>query len=227
MFNIIAIRLPVTSLKESFEDKNKRLFSKWALVYDGFWFRLYLEPLYQHIVRIIEERKTDVLRSGGSTLDIASGTGEILKRFAEKFPQATFKGIDMTAAMVEKAKDKTVKLSNVSIDTGNASTLPFPNDSFDVVLILDALHHMLRPERVLSEVRRVLKTGGLFLLVDPAKETPLMVLFGWLFKSIEKAYTYYSQPMLQVLLKREGFIVLETTRLSLNNFVFSTVSRKV
>ena len=212
-------------MKESFEKKNQRLFGKWSRVYNGFWFRLYFEPFYRHITRAIEQRKTDALSSGGSMLDIACGTAEILTRLAGKFPEASFAGIDMTAGMVEKAKEKTQQLSNVSITHGTSEKLPFPDAFFDVVLISDALHHMARPESVVREVRRVLKNDGLFLLVDPAKETPILILFGWLFKPLEKAHQYYSQDMLQELLAHGGFVMLETTRLFFNNFIFATVKK--
>src|SRR3990167_456488 len=207
--------------KESFETKNKRLFERWSLAYDGFWFRLYFEPLSRHIMQVIEDRKKDALISGGSMLDIACGTGELLKRFAEKFPEAIFVGIDLTEGMIAKAKEKTWNLSNVSVLIGNAEKLSFCDSSFDVVLISDALHHMFAPETAVHEVRRVLKKDGLFLLVDPAKETPIMIIFGWLFKPLEKAYRYYSQAMLEELFIGGGLTVLEKTRLFLNNFMFA------
>ena len=124
--------------------------------------------------------------------------------------------------MVEKAKEKTRGLSNVSVLVGNAEKLSFHDSSFDVVLISEALHHMFAPEKVIREVRRVLKKDGLFLIVDPAQETPIMIIFGWLFKPLEKAYRYYSQTILEGLLAGGGLIVLEKTRLFLNNFIFAT-----
>ena len=126
--------------------------------------------------------------------------------------------------MVQKAREKTQHMSNVSISIGNVDRLPFPDATFDVVLISDALHHLSCPEQALHEVRRVLKKDGLFLLVDPAKETPIIVLLGWLLKPIEKAYRYYSQSMLKKLLEQEEFRVTDIERHFLNNFVFATTT---
>lgn len=208
--------------KESFEKKNQVQFKKWSRVYDGVIFRFYFNPLYRHIIHSIAQRRAGVLRSGGSMLDIACGSAEVLKRLAGNFPSAKFAGIDLTAEMVMKAKEKTRDFSNIAIAIGNAAQLPFPDSSFDVVLISEALHHIFEPEQMVREVQRVLKKDGLFLLVDPAKETPIMILFGWLFKPLEKAYKYYSQAMLCELLVGGGFIVVEKARLFMNNFVFAS-----
>lgn len=208
--------------KELFEIKNQRQFKNWSHVYDGIFFRLYFDPLYKRIIQAIGQRKAEALHSGGSMLDIACGTAEVLKRLAGNYPSGKFAGIDLTAEMVAKAKEKTRDLSNVFITIGNAARLPFPDLSFDVILISEAMHHIFEPEKMILEVNRILKKDGLFLVVDPAKETPIMVLFGWLFKPLEKAYRYYSQAMLRDLLVGGGFTVVDKVGLFMNNFIFAT-----
>ena len=58
----------------------------------------------------------------------------------------------------------------------DAAQLPFPTASFDAVLIRDLLHHVNDRVRVLSEARRVLRTGGRLTLIEPNALSPLILL---------------------------------------------------
>ena len=53
--------------------------------------------------------------------------------------------------------------SNLTFEVADATALPYKDDSFDVVLIANALHVMPEPEKALSEIDRVLKPGGILM----------------------------------------------------------------
>jgi SAM-dependent methyltransferase len=59
---------------------------------------------------------------------------------------------------------------------GDAAALPFPDRSFDAVLVRDLLHHLPRRDRALSEAHRVLKPGGRLTLIEPNARSPLVLL---------------------------------------------------
>jgi ubiquinone/menaquinone biosynthesis C-methylase UbiE len=70
--------------------------------------------------------------------------------------------------MIAKAKKKSDEfgISNVRFEVGRAEQLSFSDGYFDVVVTRLTLHHFLSPKRVVEEVRRVLKAGGLFVVAD-------------------------------------------------------------
>ncbi len=81
---------------------------------------------------------------------------------------------------------------------GTALALPFANDSFDTVLATEVLEHVFMPERMLGEIGRVLRPGGVLILSTPLHE-PLHELPYDFFR-----YTHIS---LRSLLEQSGFSV--------------------
>ena len=88
-------------------------------------------------------------------LDVACGPGLVVAAFAKVCRHAT--GIDLTPAMIEKAREHaaTLALTNVDWHIGNVLPLPFPDRSFSVVVSRFAFHHFPDPLAVLREMARV------------------------------------------------------------------------
>jgi ubiquinone/menaquinone biosynthesis C-methylase UbiE len=99
-------------------------------------------------------------------LDIATGPGYIAEALAGMAREVV--GVDLTDAMLAIAKERTGErgVANVSFRAGDAENLPFENGAFDVVVCRLALHHLLQPLQVLSEMARVCRTGGAVLVED-------------------------------------------------------------
>ncbi|MBY0560761.1 class I SAM-dependent methyltransferase [Hyphomicrobium sp.] len=112
------------------------------------------------IVELAAPQKTWV------ALDVATGAGHTAAVFAPHV--ATVIASDITDEMLkEAAKLATARgLANMSTATASAGALPFPNESFDLVCCRLAAHHFPDLEKFVAEVRRVLKKGGRFALVD-------------------------------------------------------------
>lgn len=110
------------------------------------------------------------LRKGESVLDVGCGTGTLAiaaKRIAG--PDAAVYGIDASAEMIVKAKQKARKFrAEVLFKDSLAEALPFPDAQFDLVLSTVMLHHLPRKARLqcANEIRRVLKPAGRMLAVD-------------------------------------------------------------
>lgn len=103
-----------------------------------------------------------------SLLDIACGTGRFLEQAAQAFPAMPMTGVDLSAAYVETAQVNLADRRKVRIIEGNAEALPVPDASQDVVTSI-FLYHELPEEvrrKVTAEVLRVLKPGGIYVLVD-------------------------------------------------------------
>ena len=123
---------------------------------------------YDHFMRkdaAAYERLYELLRPvvrQKAALELATGTGLIAKhivRYADHI-EAT----DASQAMIEQAKQG-VKSAKLYFSVQDMFHLPYADQSFDVVIVVNALHIVPEPEKALSEIRRVLKDDGV--LVAP------------------------------------------------------------
>jgi ubiquinone/menaquinone biosynthesis C-methylase UbiE len=104
--------------------------------------------------------------STGSVLDVACGPG-ILSAAIAKSARAVV-AFDLTPQMLKKAAQRCAGagVGNVSFREGNAAELPFADAEFDAVVTRLSVHHFDRPGRVMSEIFRVLRPGGRFVVAD-------------------------------------------------------------
>jgi ubiquinone/menaquinone biosynthesis C-methylase UbiE len=99
-------------------------------------------------------------------LDIATGGGHTALAIAPFVAQVT--ATDLTPRMLEKAREFILAqgVTNALFQVADAEQLPFSSESFDRVTCRIAPHHFPDLSRFVLEVARVLKAGGLFLLID-------------------------------------------------------------
>ncbi len=101
------------------------------------------------------------LRDGAVVLDLGCGTGEITERLAAKYPKATFVGVDLEAAHLERAAARCAAFgSRVRFEVGDALALHFADSTFDLVVCRHVLQAVPDPAAVLAEISRVLRPGG-------------------------------------------------------------------
>jgi ubiquinone/menaquinone biosynthesis C-methylase UbiE len=97
----------------------------------------------------------------GSVLDLGCGTGEIIVRLAGKFSAASFTGVDLEKSHLQRAAERCSAFGDrVTFQEGDALALPFPDQTFDLVICRHMLQAIPDAGRVLSEIRRVLRPGG-------------------------------------------------------------------
>ncbi|MEO1542802.1 MAG: class I SAM-dependent methyltransferase, partial [Pseudomonadota bacterium] len=103
-----------------------------------------------------------------SLLDIACGTGRLLRDVRRAFPAMRLAGIDLSQSYLDEAERHLGRLRRVSFARANAESLPCLDASQDIVTSV-FLFHELPPEvrrTVAKEVARVLRPGGLFVFMD-------------------------------------------------------------
>jgi SAM-dependent methyltransferase len=112
------------------------------------------------MLNLAEPNKKDLL------LDVATGTGNTALSFAPLVSRVT--GIDMSPKMLEQAKSRASdeNILNADFLEGDAENLPFPDSSFAIVTSRHAPHHFHDVSKFLSEVKRVLKPRGRFVMSD-------------------------------------------------------------
>jgi ubiquinone/menaquinone biosynthesis C-methylase UbiE len=98
-----------------------------------------------------------------SVLDIGCGNGALLQALSERIKYGA--GVDESAAILEKARQRNAAKSNLEFAKIDSPVLPFAGAKFDVVISLMSFRY-LDWDPLLAEVRRVLKPNGRFLIVD-------------------------------------------------------------
>lgn len=104
-----------------------------------------------------------------AVLDLGCAGGFMAEALDDRGARVT--GIDPASEAIAAARDHASGRS-IQYDVGVGEALPYPDGSFDAVVCVDVLEHVQDLERVLAEVSRVLRPGGLFLF-DTINRNPL------------------------------------------------------
>lgn len=113
----------------------------------------------------------DRLAPGSRVLEVAPGPGYFAVELA-KLGDYHVEGLDISKTFVEIAS-RNAKESNVEVAfrQGNASNMPFENETFDFIFCRAAFKNFSEPVRALQEMCRVLKSGGKGLLIDLRRDS--------------------------------------------------------
>jgi ubiquinone/menaquinone biosynthesis C-methylase UbiE len=113
----------------------------------------------QRIYDFMYERIPEKIRDK-EVLELATGPGLLAKHVAPAAKRMI--ATDYSDGMIAQARKGDCP-ENLSFEIADAMNLPYADDSFDAVLIANALHIVPDPEKVLSEIDRVLRPGGLLI----------------------------------------------------------------
>ena len=134
------------------------------------------------------------VRRGQHVLDLASGTGDLADRFAGLVgPEGLVVMSDINAAMLANGRNRMVDRGhggNLTYCQIDAETIPFPDNSFDLVTIAFGLRNVTHKEAALKSMYRVLKPGGRALVLEFSKPTT---------KPLAKLYDAYSFGLLPLM----------------------------
>ncbi len=132
--------------------------------------------IFVDVVHLSEVVKRSGVEKNHRVLDIATGAGFLALEFAKSAD--TVIGCDLTRNMLLKAreKEKTSGLENTGFLLSDVESLPFPDNSFDIVSCRFAFHHFPDPEKALLEMRRVCR-DRLVLVDDVSSEDVEKSLF--------------------------------------------------
>ena len=123
-----------------------------------------LAPIYDRLISPPEESRLLELidlPERGSVLDAGGGTGRIAQLL--RGDQRIVIVQDSAYKMLLQSKVKT----GIKAVLSEAEDLPFPNESFDRIVIVDAYHHLRDQQKSLSELWRVVKVEGIFVIEEP------------------------------------------------------------
>lgn len=136
----------------------------------------------------------------GDVLDVGSGDGAAAGIFAPRCRSLTC--VDLSARMIDAAKERLGQLANVRALVADVHDLPFRAASFDTVVVFHTLTYAEHPGRALAECARVLRPGGrlVVLSLDRHQQQELTVPYG-------ERHPGFSPGTLRSLLSRAGLAV--------------------
>lgn len=149
-----------------------------------------LAPKYDRQMRLYEKllfgggREWVCSQAHGEVLEIAVGTGRNLPYYPQ---DVKLTGIELSPAMHDLARARASELGReVDLRLGDAQALSFPAEHFDTVVCTLSLCSIPDDRKAVKEVRRVLRTGGLFLLLEHVR-SPLLPV-----RVVQRALNYFS-----------------------------------
>jgi SAM-dependent methyltransferase len=117
----------------------------------GPWVSTYLVPYLNEDARV---------------LDVGSGPGAIAAHVARHLPDGKVTGLDASVERLRHAQTLLGTVPNASMVCGTAAALPFPDAAFDVAFTRFLLEYTPAPDRIVAEMARVCRPGGVVLLQD-------------------------------------------------------------
>jgi demethylmenaquinone methyltransferase / 2-methoxy-6-polyprenyl-1,4-benzoquinol methylase len=177
-----------------------------------------LSGIYDIWGRMTESRARDraielaQIEDGQNILEVAVGTGLAFYEIVKRNPHGHNVGIDLSAGMLEKAKDRMKNLAgaNFSLAIGTAFKLPAQAESVDLLVnnyMFDLITYA-DMDRVLAEFRRVLKAAGKLILVNMTNgETLVSKLYDFVYRLSPKTMGGCRGVRLADRVKQHGFAV--------------------
>lgn len=178
------------------------------------------------VVKIVSQKQPK------NILDIATGTGDLAINLASTNAKEII-GLDISNGMLEVGRKKIAskQLENIiSMVIGDSENLPFEDNTFDAITVAFGVRNFENLEKGLSEILRVLKPDGIFVILETSVPTNPIYKFGYniyskfilptigkLFSKDKIAYNYLSESAsvfpygeaLNNILKKIGFINVE------------------
>jgi SAM-dependent methyltransferase len=110
---------------------------------------------------------TQRLNAGIDVADFGCGSGRAINVMAQAFPASRFTGYDFSEQAIATARAEAVELGvpNANFEARDLASLD-TSEAFDAIVVFDAIHDQVHPDKVLANIRRALRTGGDLLMVD-------------------------------------------------------------
>jgi ubiquinone/menaquinone biosynthesis C-methylase UbiE len=126
---------------------------------------LLLRGLYRRVAAEVAA----AVPSGAAVLDAGAGTGRLLVALARRRPDLELTGVDLEADMIARAEHNAAAAGladRIALQVGDVADLPYPDDSFDLVVSTLSMHHWAVVEPAVEELARVLRPGGRLWIYD-------------------------------------------------------------
>lgn len=194
-------------------------FEKWALTYDRSRLN---ELVFFPSIRACHEEIARWQSPRGhapyTMLDVGCGTGSLLASVARDAQARLLIGLDYTGEMVRRASAKfahSPHAAKLGVVQADAERIPLGNGSVDVVTCCNSFHHYPHQPAAVQEFRRVLRPGGLLVLIDGFRDN----VIGWLVFDVgvaacEKSVHHASWSAIRRMVESAGFSRLSQRKIN-------------
>ncbi len=119
------------------------------------------------VILPMAEGLPELLRAGADVADIGTGSGHAINVMAKAFPASRFTGIDFSdeGLATARAEAGQLGLTNATFVAKDVAALD-DSETYDVITVFDAIHDQAKPAKVLENIFRALRPGGVLLMVD-------------------------------------------------------------
>jgi len=162
-------------------------------------------------------------------LDIATGTGDLALMMSTLAPEKII-GLDISEGMLSVGKEKISKAQlndKIEMVVGDSEDIPYADNTFDAITVSFGVRNFVNLDKGLGEIRRVLKPGGILVILETSNPTKfpfkqgykfytsfILPVIGKLFSKDKIAYSYLSESAnffpfgeaFNNILKKNGFI---------------------
>ena len=144
---------------------------------------------------------------GGNLLDLGCGTGFLTGELFAKAPRSPIIAVDIALPMLQTARQKLLAANNIRYVCADAEQLPLASHSIDTICSNLALQWCYPLDKVLQELRRVLKPGGWLLFSTFGNQSLQELAAAW--REVDHyrhVNDFYDLPSLQQQLQQAGFV---------------------
>lgn len=204
------------------EEKIKNNFSNIVWFYD-LWSKLTETKALKKVIELAE------IKNGEKVLEIAVGTGNLFKKIIEINSEGENEGVDISPAMLKKARKKLKEYKNYNLKEGNAYDLSYENNYFDVIINTYMLDLLPKEdfEVILNELYRVLKPGGRIIISSMSfGEKWYNKIWYYISKFLPKLMVGCRPICLKKYIKNSNFKELSSIQISQNTFPTEIVIAK-
>ncbi|MBD3197522.1 MAG: methyltransferase domain-containing protein [Candidatus Lokiarchaeota archaeon] len=203
---------------------------RYVNIYNNFIYKFYdlglkigLTPIGEKILRYsVYEAISPYIKKGDTILDLCCGTGTLTILITKLiYRECIIFGVDLSRGQIFQAQKKN-QYPNLNFLVMDAFELKFPDEYFEHIIISAALHEMRKSQRlkVLSEVFRVLKKGGRFIIFEHHEPSKIFhrLLYNFYLGFIEKITSNSAEMQREILkeLKLKHFLI--KTQMLVNRF---------
>jgi demethylmenaquinone methyltransferase/2-methoxy-6-polyprenyl-1,4-benzoquinol methylase len=188
--------IPYKELEEGKKEQVARMFNNISHRYDllNKILSLGIDTSWRRkAVKILKSHKPEYV------LDVATGTADFAIAALRAGPKKII-GIDISAQMLEVGREKLAKLNlkdKIELISGDSENLAFKDNLFDAVIVSFGVRNFENLEKGMSEILRVLKPGGLLIVLEFSKPT------GYFFKYIYNFYFKFILPTIGKLISKD------------------------
>lgn len=147
-------------------------------------------------------------------LDLGTGSGFLAFPVAQSNPESTVVGLDIAVRTLAQNREKAsaMGLSHLNFVDYDGMNLPIEDNTFDYVVTRYALHHFPDIEKTFFEIRRILKTGGILIISDPAPNEIDVIRFVDIFMQMKDDghVKFYLKSEFMDLAYKHGFQLVDS-----------------